>query len=162
MNTTIQQTAITKRFNFLSLIFVAAILMNYLYYYYSNSLELFEKTLWIIFVSIGIWFVIDYWMLRIKKLYYKSIILAITIIVFAYFLTDYQYPTLTPIIELTSYYPLSALLVQWPLRKIYKEKYNREPKVEKFGKSADLFYFMFLTVGFAALPFVIWWLLKTI
>ena len=68
---------INKRFKILFYISILAVLIHFFVPYLTDSLEIIEK--WTLFtgMGIGLWFFIDYEMLRINDLYIKSLLVAV-------------------------------------------------------------------------------------
>tara|TARA_Y100000589_G_scaffold109458_1_gene104018 strand:- start:177 stop:1139 length:963 start_codon:yes stop_codon:yes gene_type:complete len=151
---------INKRFKILFYISILAVLIHFFVPYLTDSLEIIEK--WTLFtgMGIGLWFFIDYEMLRINDLYIKSLLVAVGFFFYGYLFRNYYQENISDLNGVSFIYPLSLLIVQYPIRQLYKVIFSREPEVDKHGKFADLIYTMILFFAFALLPFIIFDYLK--
>ncbi len=145
---------IQKRFKIILIILLILLLGNLTIPYLTDIVEVLEKSSWFIFLGVGLWFFMDCEMLQSKSYYLICLIIAIGIIGYSNLLSNLQ-PNISDLIIRSSFGPLTLLIVQWPIRQIYKLVFNREPQVDKHGKLADLVSTLILFLGLAVLPFLI-------
>lgn len=150
-----EDTKIASRFKVVLLIVLFASAINFILPFITNDQEIFEKSTWILFMGIGLWFFIDYEMLRHEQLYLRCLIISLGVVAYAYFLSNYFQTNISDITFASSLYPFVFLLIQWPIRRIYKAVFKREPKVDKHGKFADLIYSLILFIGLVIIPYLI-------
>ncbi|NIK93218.1 hypothetical protein GZ212_13730 [Mangrovimonas sp. CR14] len=151
---------ISKRFKIVFYISIIAILIHFFVPYLTDNVKIIEK--WTLFtgMGIGLWFFMDYEMLRINDFYIKSLLVAVGFFCYGYLFRNYYQENIFDLNSVSFIYPLSLLIVQYPIRQLYKVIFNREPEVDKHGKFADLIYTMILFFAFALLPFIIFDYLK--
>lgn len=151
---------ISKRFRIIFFVAVIAVLVHFFVPYVSDSVEIIEK--WTLFtgIGIGLWFFMDYEMLRLNNFYIKSLLVAIGFFCYGYIFSYYHQESISDLNSISFIFPLSLLIVQYPTRQLYKLIFNREPEVNNHGKFVDLIYTMILFFAFALLPFIIFEFLK--
>lgn len=143
---------IKLRFRFLLVLFLSAFVLSVLFSIMTNNQIFFAKSSSAFSLFLVVWFFIDYNMLQQHKLYYQSLTLAFFFFVYVSFWQHYVLEDTIKILNVIIFAPVVLLLVQKPLRFIYKKLFNREPKVDQFGKFADLIYSILLLLGFSVLP----------
>jgi hypothetical protein len=146
---------IDRRFRIISIITLIAFTINLIIPIFSNDIDLLDKTTWVIFIGVGIWFLCDYEMLRFDKYYIRSLLISIGVFIYGYVVREFLFSEVSKMIIPCSIYPIALLLVQWPTRRIYKVLLKKEPKVDKYGTFADLVYTLILFLGLVVLPFLI-------
>lgn len=135
------QRDITARYILISSIIVLIFLLCLIIGVHNPSL--FNNWISKFGIGLGIWFTIDYKMLRINKFYLISII--IWILYFGIILLIKKNDT-NFIIDNGMIYPLTVLLFQKILRKVYLVLLNKEPKVDRIGSVSEIIYSMFLLI----------------
>ena len=134
-----------KRFRIISLILLGIIILSSLMLLKSEAAV--NKTTLIIGIGIYVWFFADYTMLQVEKYYWYCFCIAITYFGYGYLIKQ------NSIIEvkldnLGFYFPLTFLIIQKPLRYVFKQIFKREPVVEKPVPSfADFIYLILLIFG---------------
>ena len=117
--------------------------------------QTFYKSTFFLGMGLGLWFFGDYKMLQIDKYYNYSFFIAILFLGYGLLIKQFININLD-LVDLGSYYPLSLLLVQKPLRLIFKQTLNREPVIDKPPPTFwDGVYTILLFLAFAVLPFII-------
>lgn len=151
---------ISKRFKIIFYMITIAVLIHFFVPYLTDNVEIIEK--WTLFtgMGIGLWFFMDYEMLRINDFYIKSLLIAVGFFFYGYLFRNYYQENTYDLKSVSFIYPLSLLIIQYPTRQLYKVIFKREPEVDNHGKLADLIYTMILFFGFALLPFIIFDYLK--
>ncbi|MCF7567281.1 hypothetical protein L3X37_02730 [Sabulilitoribacter arenilitoris] len=147
--------SIKKRFNIIFIIFIIVLFLNLIVPHLKVDVEVFQKTTLFTGMGVGLWFFMDYEMLRHNSFYLKSFLIALGFYYYGLFLEHHYSSYFSNMTAGNFLYPLTLLIVQYPTRRIYKLIFNREPEVDKHGKIADLIYTMILFFSFAILPFLI-------
>jgi hypothetical protein len=146
---------ISKRFKVICYISIVTVLIHFFVPFLTDEAEIIE--IWTLFTGMvfGYWFLVDYEMLKFKKIYLKSLLISIVVVLYGYLFQSY-YQTSFPNLSAASFLcPLSLLIIQYPIRHLYKMLFNREPKVEKNDKFADLIYTIILFFSLAILPYIL-------
>lgn len=146
------QSNIEKRFKILAGIFTALALINFFTPSFTNDPAIQSKTTGFIGMGLGIWFFMDFEMLKSNLYYLKCLIISVSFLGYVIFFKSH-YPDLGLFANWGALNPLSLLLLQWPGRKIYLAIFNREPEVDKQGKTADRVYTFLLFFSMVLLPF---------
>jgi len=145
--------AIKKRFKVISSIALGLILISNLIIYI--DIQVFFKITFFLGLGLGTWFFSDYKMLQIDRYYTYSFIISLVYFGYGYILKS-QYSYLVDFNDLGSLFPISILIVQKPLRFIFKQILNREPVIEKpIPTFWDGVYTLILFFSFALLPLII-------
>ncbi|MGL4629843.1 MAG: hypothetical protein ACRCVT_01460 [Leadbetterella sp.] len=105
--------------------------------------------------GLGLWFFTDYKMLQSDKYYIYGLIISVVFLSYCILVKNELNRTSIDFVNLGAFYPLTVLITQWPIRKIYLAIFKREPKVDKKGQFADFVYTCILFFGFAVLPLLI-------
>ena len=144
---------LNKRFKILSLISLGLIIVSLVIPIVNISL--FTKSTFLIGVTIALWFLVDYLMLRNNKYYFLCLLIALAFLISGATIRNYYINTEIPYARVWSFVPFSLLLIQRPLRIIYKAIFKREPKIDgEFPeKQADGFYMLILSIGSVILAF---------
>lgn len=143
-----------KRFKTISFIVLGIMVISSLTLFFVNYI-FFKITFWL-GIGLGTWFFGEYKMLQINKYYNYSFLIALAFLCFGVFI-KYIFPSLSvEILDLGSLIPISVLVVQKPLRLIYKLTLNREPVVDTPPPTFwDWVYTIILFLSLAALPMTI-------
>ena len=149
------ESKISKRFKIIFYISIIAILIHFFIPSFIKDTAIIEK--WTLFTGMGfgLWFLMDYEMLRLNDFYIKSLLIAIGFFSYGYLFRNYYPESISNLTNVSFLYPLSLLIIQYPIRHIYKIILKREPEVDKHGKFADLVYTIILFFAFAILPFIV-------
>lgn len=105
-------------------------------------------------IGLGVWLYIDYPLLQSDKHYFYCLIFSIVFIGYALFLKNQLNTRSFEILDLGAFYPFALLIIQWPTRRIYLAIFKREPKVDRYGKTADVIYTIILSMGLGLLPII--------
>lgn len=151
---------ISKRFKITFCIFLIAILIHFFIPSLTDNVEIIEKGTLFVGLGIGLWFLMDYEMLRLNDFYIKSLLIAIGFFTYGYVFRNYYQESISNLRNIGFLYPFSLLIIQYPTRQLYKIIFNREPEVDNHGKFADLIYTIILFFAIAILPFFIFDYLK--
>lgn len=146
------QSNIEKRFKILAGLFTALALINFFTSSFTIDPEIQSKTTGFIGMGLGIWFFMDFEMLKSNLYYLKCLIISVSFLGYVIFFKSH-YPDLGLFANWGALNPLSLLLLQWPGRKIYLAIFNREPEVDRQGKTADRVYTFLLFFSMVLLPF---------
>lgn len=118
--------------------------------YYEQNL--FYSSTSILGFGVGLWLLLDYKMLRINKFYLLSMTIGII-----YFLVLFYYSRVdnnTSSLEAGVVFPLTVVLLQRILRKIYLLLFRLEPKFDRLGTISDVIYSATLMISAIVLSFV--------
>ena len=145
---------ITKRFEYGCLIIVGLYVIGFLFY---RNTELFPKINYGIGAMVWIWFFGDYKMLRQHKYYIYAMMLSVLILLYGCLLAiRLQLAKNSELIVIGSVLPISLLLIQKPVRNVFKNVTQREPVVDKPAPSkADFLYMAMLFIGSLLVPIFI-------
>lgn len=150
-----------KRFKIISLIAVFLFILTFLTYSITQDVELFHKLTFFFGMGIWLWFFSDFEMLERLYLYKWCFIISILYGIYAISLINH-YGDLDSIdLYFGALHPLTLLIIQKPLRHLYKTIFNREPKVDRHGKFADLVYTLILFLSSLLTPMLIYGHLNT-
>ncbi len=150
--------SLEKRFRIISFIAIILFLTSLSTSFYNS--QTFVEATFFFGMGLGLWFFIDFKMLRSDKYYFYSLIISVMFLGYTALIKKVLNNMEIDFVELGAFYPLTLLIIQWPTRKIYIMLFNREPEVDKHGKFVDLIYTLILFFGFAVLPFIIMGSLK--
>jgi hypothetical protein len=115
------------------------------------DIDIFIKYTFLIGLGMGVWFFVDYELLRIPKYYFQFFLLALSF--FGYGLIVQIFVERENLLLIVGVlYPITFLIIQRPLRLIYISILKKEPKVERYGSFSDLVYTIILFLGIAVLP----------
>ncbi len=133
------ENQLKKRFTIISTILISAFALTYLILKDDESFFIINYI--IAFVVWG-WLFIDYKILQIDKLYYRAVLLGILILGCRYLPDSYNNH---PLFLTGTSMPLLLLIIQRPMRFVFKHLMKREPVVEKPAPSfADFIYIITL------------------
>lgn len=143
-----------KRFRIISLIALGLLIVSLLTILINS--HTFFKANFFVGLGLGVWFFGDYKMLQVDKYYFYCFLIAITFFGYGLFIKKQFSNSTLKLTDLGSLYPISLLIVQKPLRLIYKLFLKREPVVDRPPPTFwDFVYSILLFLAFAVLPFVI-------
>jgi len=149
----------SKWFRIISILIGFTFFVSHLLTDFSADLKHFEDRSIIFCLLIGAWFYVEDEMFRFKKFYLKSFIVAAGIVVYGYFLLNFVNEQLSQSAFIYFFCPLVFLIIQWPLRRLFKLMFQREPVVLAHGNSnvkfADVVYSFTLLFALIILPFLI-------
>lgn len=146
--------SIEKRFKIISAIGLTILTISLLFLLTTNDNYTFSKITFFLGMGIGVWFLGDYEMLREDKLYFRCLIIGLFFLIYGILIKELTLNR-SQITDFGALYPLTLLIVQRPVRKIYIKILKREPKVDKYGTFADMIYTIILFLSFAVLPFIL-------
>ncbi len=144
-----------KRFKIICLIILLALGLTYLIFKNDDS---FLKINYTIAFAIWGWLVFDYKMLQVDRLYFSSLVLGIFIYAYGYLLNkEFSDGNNISTALIGAKLPIFFLLIQRPLRFIFKKIMKREPKVDRPAPSfPDFIYmFIFLLITFILVYYVV-------
>lgn len=144
---------IEKRFKIVSFIAIALFFVSLAISFFDT--QTYIKAIFFFSMGLGLWFFIDYEMLQSDKYFIYSLIISVMFLSYTILVKIRLNRMDLDFIDFGSFSPLTLLVTQWPMRKIYLAIFNREPNVDKHGKFADLIYTIILLFGFAVLPLLI-------
>jgi len=144
---------IEKRFKLILAITIALYILSLLTSFYDT--QMFIKSTFFFGMGLGLWFFMDDEMLQYDKYYIYGFLISVVFLCYTVLVKKELNKTDLDLLDLGAFYPMTLLIVQWPTRKIYLALFKREPKVDKFGKFADMIYSLILIIGFTVLPFLI-------
>ena len=132
-----------KRFNIISVIIIIAYIINLLVQIKNPSQFLFNH--YMLGAAVATWFFIDYKLLQVDELFYKSLVLALLLLGYGYFVFG-KYETYPDLIYLTGgvTLPFTFLVLQRVFRFIFILFLDREPKVEEKSGFWNSVYFVVL------------------
>lgn len=146
---------IDSRFKILSILATILFIATIFFHFLSKDDELFQKSTYFLGLGIWLWFFSDYEMLRIDKFYFRSLFIALAFSIYGISLFNYFGESADILMYLGSMSPLTLLILQKPIRKLYLSQLEREPKIDRHGKFADLIYTLFLMLSSIILPMII-------
>lgn len=153
-NKELEKSKIPKRFNTIVFIASLACVLNLLVPRLSSDMDTFEYTTTFIYLAIGVWFLSDSKMLQLKSFYLKCLIISFLLIGYC-FLTRDIYPAIDSLLaNVSSFVPLSLLIIQWPAIRIFKKIFKREPNLDHKEKFIDRMYSIVLLIGMMLLAFL--------
>jgi hypothetical protein len=153
-----ERADIKWRFRIISSIALACIVMSPIALFIDP--QTFTKATFFIGLGIGVWFFVDYEMLREEDFYFKCAMIAIAFLGYVLILNAVLGFEKTELLDFGALYPLTLLIVQKPLRKLHIKVFKIEPVVDQHGTARDFLYTLLLFLGVAVLPFLIMDLLK--
>lgn len=137
---------IKKRFKILFIIFISMNCVYFLLPFFTLKHSIiFNGTISVSLLTL-MWFLIDEKMLQLSKFYLKSLLISIFFIGFSELFRYIHSYTFTELPSLFFFLPFSFLIVQLPVRLFYKKIFNREPKIDRYGKFTDLVYTLILSL----------------
>lgn len=147
-------TKIKKRYNILSTATLILILLTPLLALKDS--HTFSVGLFALGYAIGFWFYSDYKMLRINQFYFKSLLVASLWGLFGYLTTVTLKLEYNLFIYVGLISPLWFLIIQRPLRFLFKRILKREPKIGNHDvEGGDKIYSLILFLSLFVLPFLI-------
>lgn len=146
---------IDNRFKILSILATILFFATILFYFISKDDELFQKSTYFLGLGIWLWFYSDYEMLRIDKFYIRSFFIALAFSIYGISLFNYFGDNANILMYLGSMSPLTLIILQRPIRKLYISQLKREPEIDRHGKFADVIYSLFLMLSSIILPIII-------
>ncbi len=126
---------ITIRFIIISIIFSVLLYLSFKIqaYDFKSFYNFFNS----IGIALGIWFYIDFKMLRLKRFYFLSLVIGISILLLS---LSFSKGNPDYLINPGAYFPLVLLLTQRILRKLFIFFIKKEPEVNRFGELPDRIY----------------------
>lgn len=146
---------IYKRFKVLSILVTILFFGTIFFHVISNDDLQFQNLTFYLGLGIWLWFFSDYEMLRIDKLYFRCIFIATSFSIYGIWMFNYFGNSADVLMFLSSMSPLTLLILQRPIRKLYIKHLKREPKIDNHGQFADLMYSLFLMLSSIILPMII-------
>lgn len=147
----ISTSAIEKRLKLLVFLLLFTFALSYLWVLTPRD---FMRANGIIAFGVYIWFLTDYKLLQVSKLYYLSLGIAAVIFVYGMFLNTY-FTEQKEFAQFTMTIPVFLLILQRPLRFGFKKIMKREPVIDKPSPSfADFIYTMLLLIISLVVPAV--------
>lgn len=145
---------IKKRFKFMLLLTIGLIAISNLFLFLDEAT--FLKATFFLGYGLGIWFLLDYKLLQIDKYYLYSLIVSILFLGYG-LIIKVSFETINlKLIDLGVMHPITLLVVQRPLRFLYKSILKREPIVDRNPPTFwDFAYSFILSVSLIALPFIL-------
>jgi len=123
--------------------------------------KVFVDSTWFFGMLLGIWFLMDYEMLRLDKYYFYCLLSALSFVFYGFLIKSIFSIHDIEKLTLGTLYPISILVVQRPVRLIYKWIFNREPVFDKSPPSYwDIVYTVILIFTFFLLPILMIDLIK--
>ncbi|NDV45407.1 hypothetical protein [Flagellimonas sediminis] len=151
---------IEGRFTIISLVLFILLIFHFLYINGDSDMLEKERATWFLYAGVSIWFFIDNEMLKKDILYLGCFAIAIVLMVYGGDFVNNFPKTITEKLGPFTLMPLTFLMLQWPLRRIYKGLFKKEPKTDRDGGVTDFIYSMALTFGSIILPFVLYGLIN--
>lgn len=143
-----------KRFRIISLIALGLLIISLLTLLKDN--HTFFKATFFVGMGLGVWFFGDYKMLQVDKYYLYCLFIAIIFLSYGLLIKKQFSDSVLKLADLGSLYPISLLIVQKPLRLIYKKILKREPVIDRPPPTFwDFIYTILLFLAFAVLPLII-------
>lgn len=140
----ILKTKIIKRIKIVCFIIPCLFMLSYLSISNSSTFIFLNSA---ICFGICYWFIIDYKMLQWLRSYIVSLIIAIIVLVYSYFLIRH-YPIISGFLKSASIIPTFLLIIQLPLRLAFKKIFKKEPIVDRPAPSTpDFFYTIILIIS---------------
>ena len=147
---------VEKRFKIISII--ALIIIAGTFLIFSNDRDLFVKITFFTGMGIGAWFFGDYKMLQIDKFYIFCLFIAGLFLGYGVLLKNTILDNVE-LIDLGSLFAVSFLIIQKPVRLLYKQIFKREPEIVNQGDSSakfwDIAYTIILFLSLVIIPFLI-------
>lgn len=144
---------VEKRFKVISII--ALIIIAGTFLIFSNDKDLLVKITFFTGMAIGVWFFGDYKMLQIDKFYIISFLFAGLFLGYGFLLKNTILDNVE-LIDLGSLFAISFLIVQKPIRLLYKQIFDREPEIVNHGgRFWDLVYTIILFLSLVMIPFLL-------
>jgi hypothetical protein len=120
-----------------------------------NDNELFLQLTFLLGLGIWSWLFSDYKMLRIKKIYFKCIILSLFFLIYEMIILNIYNVKINNQSDLLIMNPLTFLILQRPIRKLYIILFNREPEIDNKSEITDIVYTTLLFFSSIILPVII-------
>ena len=140
---------LTSRFKIIIAIVISAYFLTFLIL---NPGDYFMKANCIISFAVWGWFLFDYQILQLARLYFGSLALGLTIVLYGYFL-DREFLQQDKSVLAGTTIPIFILILQRPLRFAFKAIIKREPIVDKPAPSfADFVYAFILSIASLVIP----------
>lgn len=123
--------------------------------------KVFVDSTWFFGMLLGVWFLMDYEMLRVDKYFFYCLLSSLIFVVYGFIIKSiFSIHGIDKLIFGT-FYPISILVVQRPVRLIYKWIFNREPVFDKSPPTYwDIVYTVILIFTFLLLPILMMDLIK--
>lgn len=154
--TIVSPVKVEKRFKIISII--ALIIIAGTFLIFSHDRDLFVTITFFTGMGIGGWFFIDFKMLRIDKFYIFSLFVAGLYLGYGILLKSTMLDNVE-LIDLGSLFAVSFLIVQKPVRLLYKQIFKREPEIVNQGDSSakfwDIVYTIILFLSLVIIPFLL-------
>jgi hypothetical protein len=148
-----------RKFLIYSFIIIGLIIISSMTLFIVN--DIFIKTTFFLGLGIAFWFFDDYRMLQIDKYYNYCLLIAVAFLSYVYLMKYLFHSIDMELNDFTAFSPLSILLVQRPLRLIFKKIFKREPIVINPAPTFwDGIYIFILLASFIALPEIFVYKLK--
>lgn len=145
------RTIITYRFIIFSIILF--VVTSFALKIKEYNMESFNIIFNSIGLALGMWFYLDFKMLRLKLFYFLSFLIAISFLFIGIYLKK---GCPGPVLDIEILFPVILLLVQITLRTVFKYFCKKEPEVNRFGSLADQIYTaLLLLLTFAVIYFII-------
>ncbi|ASV30753.1 hypothetical protein [Maribacter cobaltidurans] len=147
---------IEGRFAIISLALLIFLVFHFLYINGNSDMMEKERVTWFLYAGVSIWFYIDGEILKKDILYLGCFAIAIILMVYGGNFVNNFPIIITEKLGPFTLMPLAFLMLQWPLRRIYKGLFKKEPKTDRGGGITDFIYSMALIFGSIILPFVLY------
>lgn len=135
-----------KRIKIISVLIFSVLLLTFVFF--NTWDEWFINTNYFIPCAMWFWFMIDYKILQVTRLYYTSVAIGLVIFLYGRFLDVYLLHDHNGLVGAGTTMPIFFLLIQRPARWIFMALMKREPvPVKPFPSIADGFYAIILWVG---------------
>lgn len=131
-----------KRFKIISAIIISAFVLTYLIF---KADENFLKINFTIAFVVWGWLAVDYKILQVDRLYFGSVALGLMIFLFGYLLKkEFANEENIPHVLSATTMPIFFLIIQRPVRFVFKRIMKREPKVDRPAPSFADFVYIFI------------------
>lgn len=129
-------------------VFLAVCCFHFLFAFLIKDTDVFALITFATFIGPGFWFGLNHEMLRYEAIFNRCFSLAIGVFLYGYLLYLGARPMIPNYLYIWSLYPLTFLLIQWPLRRLYLKFFKREPRLDRTGKVGDVLYSIILYSSF--------------
>lgn len=150
---------IAKRFRIFFTIILSAFFLNILVFYMFKNPSLYLTALGWIGKGTALWFLIDYKMLRVKELYMRCLGIAGSLLLYGIILASKV--EFVKISDTWALFPLTLLLVHYPLRMLFVRIFEREPEITRSDTYPDAIYTVLLVIATLIAVFFISNILET-
>lgn len=146
--------SIGRRFKLISLIAVSILVLISITLF--DNPKLFIDLNFFLNFAIGAWFFSDYRLLRIDRYFIYSLLFACALLCYGYIIWTLLLGSSVDYIKIGFFHPISILLIQKPIRLIFKMLFKREPVIENPPPTFwDGVYTVILFVAFSTLPLIL-------